>query len=340
MTRKEIAVRTRFTIPAHLATLLLLAHGSLAQIEAPGEAQDIAQEAAFDPFQEDDAARQDDQATDIRFTFGGGYTHRFETDIDSGGEFSLDTYSFGLDVSHDFSRDASLTFRADYGVASYEFGGSTGLGGLDPWHDIHTLSFGAALSVDLNDRFNVFAGPVFQFSRESGADWTDGFIGGGIGGVTYRVHDHLFLGGGLGVVSQIEDDVRLFPIIIVEWQISRQWRISSRGASGGRTSVEFTGIEAIYSPTDEWEFALGGGSSFSRFRLDDDLPASDGVGEDESTPVWLRASWKPNETFSLDAIGGVSFGGELKLEDDDGDNIATSDYDAAPFVGVFGSVRF
>lgn len=276
-----------------------------------------------------------------RFIFGGAYTHRFETDLDSGdGNVSLNTLSAGIDASTDIHRDLSVSLRMNLGLSDYSFGGSNGFGGLDPWESVHTIAFGAAASFQTDDRWTIFGGPVFQFSRESGASWGDAFTGGAIIGATYVVHDHLLIGGGLGVVSQIEDDVRFFPIIIVEWEINDQWRISSRGASGGRTSIEFTGVELIWSPARHWDFALGGGSSFSRFRLDDDGMAPDGVGEDESTPIWLRASYRPSSQVTFDAVAGMGFGGKMKLDDERGNRVVGSDYDSPFFIGLFGSIRF
>ncbi len=291
------------------------------------------------PFEEtnEDPAKQD---LDFKFTFGGAYTHRFNTDIDSGGDVSNDTLSFGLTVDYDLNPDVSLIFQVNYGIASYDFGGTTGFGLLDPWDDINTFNFGAVLSVDVNEEISVFGGPVFQFAGESGADWGDTFTGGGIMGMTYRINDRFVLGGGVGIVSQIEDDVRFFPILIIEWRCNDQWRISSAGPSAGRASVEFTGVELVWNPLPKGEFAVGGASSYSRFRLDDTAFSSGGVGQDESTPLWLRATWRPNDTIGIDVIGGFTFGGELTLDDSNGDGVASSDYETTPFVGVLGSIRF
>jgi hypothetical protein len=212
---------------------------------------------------------QNARDNDVRFQFGGAYTHRFETDLDSGGSMTVDTLSGGLNISTDLNRDVGLTFRINYGVSLYDFddGGSVaGFGVLDPWDDIHTLAFGAAISADLDDQWSVFGGPVFQFSRETGADWEKSFTGGIVAGATYAVSEDFLIGGGVGIVSQIEDSARFFPIIIVEWVIDENWRISSRGPTGGRSSIEFTGVELVWEASDAWEFALGGGTSFSRFR--------------------------------------------------------------------------
>lgn len=282
---------------------------------------------------------------EFRFVFGGGYTSSFKSDLDTGGEISVDRLTGGLNVATDLGSDLTLDCRLNFGVASYDFSGDSGIGGgfggLDPWDDINNVGFGFAIAWDVNDDWTVFAGPVFQFTGESGADWGDSFNFGAIAGVTYRVHDKLVVGGGLSVTSQIEDSIRVFPLIIIQWQFADNWRISNVGPSGGRSSIELTGIELVWTPFEKWEFGLGAGSSYSRFRLEDDNDvAPDGVGQDESTPVWLRASWRPNSTFNIEALAGLAFGGEVSLDDSNGDGLAKSDYDAPLFVGLFGSIRF
>jgi hypothetical protein len=197
------------------------------------------------------------------------------------------------------------------------------------------------LSYDLSNDLSAFGGPVLQFSREDGADWGDSFTGGAILGASYECSDDLTLGGGVGVVSQIEDDVRFFPIIIVNWKISDTLRVASGGsAASSRADIGLTGVELVWTPIERWEFAIGAAKEFNRFRLSEDNAIADGVGEDEYFPLWLRASCDVNDDISLSAMAGISLNGQIKLEDSDGDSIDEDDYDPAPFIGVFGSVRF
>src|SRR6185503_11525048 len=117
------------------------------------------------------------------------------------------------------------------------------------------------------------------------------------------------------VVSQLEDDPRIWPILILQWKISDTLRVANRTASSvsGRP-----GVELIYAPLPQWEFAVGGASQFSRFRLDDEGIAPNGVGQDESMPLWVRASYNAGQRVRIDAFVGMSIGGELRLEDSDG----------------------
>ena len=79
---------------------------------------------------------------------------------------------------------------------------------------------------------------------------------------------------------------------------------------------------------------------WSRFRLDDDAVAPDGVGTDESVPLWFRTSWGANDNFRVSGLLGLSINGELELEDSGGNSINTVDADPAAFVGLFMNVRF
>lgn len=56
----------------------------------------------------------------------------------------------------------------------------------------------------------------------------------------------------------------------------------------------------------------------------------DGVGEDNNLPVRLRLGWHVTPQISLQLLGGVALAGELQLEDCNGNQISSADYDPAP----------
>ncbi len=276
------------------------------------------------------------QHSEIHFQLGGGYIHQFNANIDEGGDFDVNRFSTSLAARTRLTEDVSLSLQFNYNFDDYDFGG-TALGVNNPWSDIHTIAFGAILSASLSNEFDVFGGPVFQFSRESGADWGDSIIAGGILGGSYHFNDQLTIGGGIGVVSQIEDSALVFPIIIIDWQLTDQLRLSSRGTagSGGQAGPAFTGVELIWEPGGGLDFAIGAARNYARFRLE-----NDNVGQDESIPFWVRAGYQASPEVRFDALVGVTAFGELKLDDAGGSRLAKEDYDSSPFIGIFGSVRF
>ena len=145
------------------------------------------------------------------------------------------------------------------------------------------------------------------------------------------------LGGGLIITSQIEDNERFSPILLIHWQINDSWRVSSRTTGNILTR---SGVELVYGPSKEFEVAFGVAAYFSRFRLDDEGVAPDGVGQDEATPIWLRATWKLNDNLRLEGVGGMAIGGNIRLENEDGHKLADEQYDAAPFAGFFLNIAF
>jgi len=63
------------------------------------------------------------------------------------------------------------------------------------------------------------------------------------------------------------------------------------------------------------------------------------VGQETTLPVYVRAGWR-YQRLRLDLFGGVAVGGQVTLEDDDGDQVQTSGYDPAPILGLNGQFVF
>lgn len=272
----------------------------------------------------------------VMFSVPAGFSHQFRTDIDSDSSFSVSRAAVGLGAQTQLTAGLDLSLRFQYSIEDYSFSGS-GTFGEDPWDDIHTVDLGAIFTGALDSEWELFGGPIMQFSRESDADWGDSFIGGAVLGTRYEVSNDLTLGGGLGIISQVEDSARLFPVIIVNWQINDTLRLTSSTATSASGD---SGLELVQDLANDWEVALGGGNRFHRFLLDDDDVAPDGVGQNEAIAIWGRVSYQPSSQLSLNLNAGVALDGELRLEDERGDRLDEEHYDAAPFIGISGHVRF
>lgn len=276
---------------------------------------------------------------EIHFIVSGGIEYQFDTDLDSQSSFSVARYGSAFGMQMDFTTEFRGALNISYGVDLYHFEGKA-LGIMlpaEPWDGIHTLTATAIFSYDLNHDWTIFGGPLFQASREEGVDLDNSITAGGAIGLTYRWSRDLTIGGGVAVVSQLEDDPRISPIIVIDWALSNEWHV--RNTSTG-SAVNRTGLELVYSPGRGWEFAIGAARQFSRFRLDSLPPAADGVGEDESLPIWFRAGFSPSKQLTIDAIVGVNVDGTLRLENSNGGLVGTADYDPVVFVGVNVSFKF
>jgi hypothetical protein len=93
-------------------------------------------------------------------------------------------------------------------------------------------------------------------------------------------------------------------------------------------------IRLGYAIGDNWEVGIGAGFRRERFRLDDDGPVTDGVGEEEATVVNLRVAYKWSSNLTIEGYGGTTVDGEFRLEDEDGDKLAKSDYDDGGYGGI------
>lgn len=273
---------------------------------------------------------------DLSFTVSAGAESSLEADVEGGGALEVFRMRFGVTGKAGLTRDVDLAVSVGYGLDLYDFSGTTRLGGVDPWGDIHTLSIAALLSVDIDNDWTLFGGPVFQFAREDDADLDDSFIGGGVLGATYEVSSTLTVGGGIGVVTQIEDDSRYFPLIVLEWEISNTLRLTSQttGASGR------TGLELVYDLGNDWEAAIGAGYEFRRFRLDDEGIAPDGVGEETRQPIRARLSYRASDHFVIDLYAGIAMSSELELNDAHGALLGQEDVDPAGLLGVMVTLSF
>lgn len=280
-----------------------------------------------------------DNGREYRFTIFGGGVHQFETDIDSGGDFDVSSLGAGAIFSHDFSEELSMGLQISYGLDMYDFSGTalTVVPPASPWDDIHTITAAAIFSYKLNNDWSIFGGPLFQSARESGADFGDSVTGGAAIGATYRVKPDFTIGGGVAIMSQLEDDPRIVPFLILNWGFADNFSVRNTSPTN---AINRSGLELVYSANPHWEFAAGFASRFSRFRLDSDAPSPNGVGEDSSLPIWFRATYKASERCAIDGIIGVNADGELRLQSATGGLIASSDYDAGFFAGLFASLRF
>lgn len=274
----------------------------------------------------------------VNFTWVAGYEHQFDTDIDGGGspQYDVDRIWTALASDIKFNEEFRLGLTLGYNFDDYGFSGS-GAFGDGPWGDIHMVTLAAILKYQIDSDWGVFGGPVMQFAGESGADWGDSITGGGVFGVSWRLNNELSISAGLGIITQLEDDVRVFPTLSLDWELTDS--LSLRTTSVAR-ATGYPAIELVYEFARDWEAAVGGSYEFRRFRLDDDGPVPDGVGQETRWPIWARVGYNLNSNWTFSALVGFSAQGDLKLEDSSGDHIAEEDTDLG-FVMAFGfRVRF
>lgn len=267
----------------------------------------------------------------------GGYVHQFDTHIDHGGSFSVNRLFIqgGLTYAPDYRRSISLALG--YGFEGYDFSVDRGFASLRPWEDINSFRINTPVRWGFNRKWSVFVIPSLRFTAENGADLEDAASGGGFAGFAYRFSDRLTIGPGIGVVTQLEDDATVFPVVIIDWKITDRLNLSTGRGLGATLGP---GLTLSWQATHTWNFSLGGRFERLRFRLDEHGIAPKGIGDDRSFPLFGGVVYRFSRQARASLVGGVKLGGELRLEDEKGRRITKEDYDPAGFVGFTFSLRF
>ena len=275
------------------------------------------------------------QATDVEndetkpmFRVSGGAIQQFDTGLDRGGTFNMTRLATGLAFRYPISDSITLTHGLGYEYDAYHFSRKTG----EPWNDTNLIGYSMVFGIGLSREFDLFVGPMAGFAAESGADWGNALQYGGSAGFHWKPSRDLSLGTGLAVVKPIEQDVRVVPFLLVDWKITPELALrNSRSIPALRSGA---GMELAWRFVPKWEVAAGAVYQRRRFRLNEDGPVPDGIGQNTSLPAYVSLNWRPDDSWTLGLNAGVIFGGELRLDNSGGHEISKTNYDAAPFVGA------
>jgi hypothetical protein len=296
------------------------------------------------------------RADDRNFEIGAAYDHQFETDVDKDGDFSRDSVMLNARAKWDVTDSFSLTPIFRWENHTYDFSNDAKALGF-AWNNVNFGLVALLLNYKINSNWSLMGAPVVRSQGEASADVDDSLDGGGLVGFMYHPSPRLQLGLLIGVVSAIEEDLAIIPIPMVRWQagdeITLKLGIQSLGTRVG------LGPEFLWHPSKEFELGFGGVFMNRRFRLDDHgrkarAPtnaigrqpgvargrSTDGIGQDRSFPVYLRAQWKPVDGLGLEAFGAVVLGGELIVEEEYGDQIQQETYDPTGLIGLRAVYRF
>ncbi|MFW5815330.1 MAG: TonB-dependent receptor [Wenzhouxiangella sp.] len=272
-----------------------------------------------------------------RTSIEGGAVHQFDSDLDGGGSYSATRASIEAGLAFATGPRDSIGVSLGYTRDDYRFDGSSGLAGRDPWGSLHEYRASVPWRKGFGERINAFALPSLRWSAESGGDLGDAMTAGLIAGASYRVSDRLSVGPGIGVFDEIEDSVNVFPILLIDWQITDTLALETGGGLG---ATRGPGLQLNSTAIEGWTLSLGARYETYRFRLDDDGAVPDGVGEEKGVAMFLAAGYRSSPGVSVSVLAGLELDGKLRLEDSSGGTILSDDADPAPFVGFAFRARF
>jgi hypothetical protein len=272
-----------------------------------------------------------------RLALDAGAVKQFESGLDSGGDFDVSRFYLRFSATRDIGSAWNAGVSLGYGESRYAFSGDSGLGAADPWDNIREARISVPVRYRANNGWTFVGIPSLRFSGESGASSSDSTRWGLLAAAAYRFNDRLTIGPGLGVFSEIEDSTDVFPLVLIDWKITDSVSLrTGRGLAASRGP----GISLVWTPAQDWRLSLDARYEKTRFRLDDSGPVPDGVGQDRSIPISLSATYLAATDWELTLLGGVELEGQLRLEDADGNRLAETDYDSAPFAGAIFRFRF
>lgn len=265
----------------------------------------------------------------------GTAVYQFDAKIDAGGDIGLTRLGVGYDLMRSLGNDRAIGLGIDYDADLFSFSGEDGLGALEPWGTVNTLSLAVGYTGKLGEDWSFRVAPSISASGESSASFSDSLRYGAVFAFTREFSKTLTLGLGAGVFSGLEE-TRAFPFIAVRWAFAPGWTLQNPFRPGPAGPA---GLEVAYK-TDTWEFGFGGSYRSFRFRLADDGYVANGIGEYNTVPLFARASRPIGRYLTLDAYAGMVVGGSIELADSAGNDLTKSDFDTAPLIALSISGRF
>ena len=263
-------------------------------------------------------------------------SHHFRADLDRGGSVRSSGILLYSSVARAVSERVDLGFSLGYSFEDYRFREPLFSGGLEPWSEIHTVSGALSYSRELDNRWQVFFSPSLRFSGESGAKTGDALTWGGLLSFARMINPDLVLGLGISFLDDI-DRLSVFPVLIVQWNITDRLALSNSPRSGPAGPA---GLELSWRLDEGWTLGMGAAWRSKRFRLDKQGFSPGGVGITRGVPVWLRGSRSLPGGINIHVYGGALFAGELRVDDRYGNRVAAEDYSSAVFVSTALSMRF
>jgi hypothetical protein len=254
------------------------------------------------------------------------------TDLGGGGSLTTTHADAQAGITRLIDRQRSAALSLSGGTTHYDFDGPTDFGTDAPWDAAQTLSLtGLWRQSSADRRWTTLALPSLRTRFEPGADAEDGLTVGVFAGTSCRFSDSFSAGPGIAAFSEIEDDPTVFPILLIDWDITPRLNI---GTGRGQGATQGPGLALTATLNPQWSAGLAGRYEKLRFRLDDQGAAPGGVGEDRLIGLVAFVSHTLAPRWSANAYAGLTADRALTLEDRDGRRLTRTGSDPAATLGL------
>jgi len=257
------------------------------------------------------------------------YLHQLRNDDASTGSVSVDRWSVRAGLPLIIEEDNLLAIGFRYAMHRYDFNGTTA-----EWGAIHQTSISLASRWQVNDDWLWGNYATAGISAEEGSDMDKGLNFNFISIAQYKVNDQLTIGPGVGFSSKIDQDLSVFPIIAIKWQINDEWTLAS-----GPSEMAVAGANVYFEYTpkilnEKWMFTTGFSYGSQNFKIEDNSTVTNGSGEERLGSAYLGASYKMDSGVKLSAIAGYNFFQSYSIYDNGGNELSKEILEDAPFFGV------
>ncbi len=274
----------------------------------------------------------------LTLTLDLGATFNTEADFDTG-VGTIDSTSFGAELGVLIPVDDRARLLLSFGVDVTDYditpvAGAVGTTAATVGAQFDTVTeygFDALYTRAIDAETSFFVGGGIGVAAEGGA--SDALVWNGVGGFVLQVNPKLRLGLGVGVFSQIEDDVRIVPLPQVYYTIDDRWSIQNQGA----------GAKLDYAWNDELSMGVLAQFDGKSFRIDgDNTLVPDGAVNMSGIPVSYYLEYSGGETsnISLFAQVGVVLAGSMEILNSTGTTVVDEDIDPSVFAGVGLKIEF
>lgn len=259
-----------------------------------------------------------------------------DASLDAGGDMSVGGVIARLGTTRDLGGGTRAGVTINYDYFDYSFERPVAFGGVAPWDKVQRYGVATPFSFATRDGWVLGVTPSFDWFKENGAASSDALVWGATMTAVKVYADGNQLGLGVAAFDRLEETT-VIPFPIVNWRFGRNWRLINPLAAGPTGAA---GLELDYEFDNGWSLGIGAAWRRTRFRLDENGPVANGIGEISGAPIFLRAKVDLGRSATMNFYGGVVAGGSIRVEGPSGSLVREDDFDLAPLVGFNFVSRF
>lgn len=249
---------------------------------------------------------------DISVSASGAFSG--DVDLKAGGQFSVSSYSFSVAQQVQLGSNEDNGFSVGFTYDRLDFD-QTGRNARTPMPDqLQSLSVDLLYQHRLNERWVILGALSPRVANAGSSFGSDGFGVDSALVATWEFRPDLSFSLG-GAFATLNGENEVFPVIGVNWVLNPQWRLQ----------LGFPEASVVYTPLEQWSFALSAEGSAGTFYVEED-PAPGASGRPslrDSTLVYedirlgVSATHQLTDLVSIKATVGYLLSGNSEYKSPD-----------------------